>query len=63
MPHQFKFFMDPKFVIDKYSRCRLNAKHTKVESWSCLEVYYRSQPERCSRQHGRRCCTAGCDIP
>ena len=25
MPEQIKFFMDPKFIIDKYTGCRLNA--------------------------------------
>ena len=39
MPHQFKFFMDPKFVIDKYSGCRLNAKHSKVESYELGVVW------------------------
>jgi hypothetical protein len=51
MPPQLRFFMDPKFIISNYTGCKLNPKHSKIESLELGVVWKYITKRNLNRAH------------
>ena len=52
MPSKIKYFIDPYHVITHYVSCRLNKKHSKLDSYELGIIWKYMNDENLNRAHG-----------